>query len=495
MAPVRRQFAVLILVLSAARPGGAEPGATIRDAVAALQHGESVTIGRDVICAAQPLPLFYTRRGLQPAWSETDARALAGAIRTAGDDGLNPADYHLAAIETLHGEPRDLLLTDAFFLLGSHLLSGRVDPVTIEPTWCLEPRTADLVPALETALETHDVAATLARFRPAHPGYRQLREALEAYRRLPPWLPVERGATLRPGSSGPRLAQLVARLAASGELTGAHSSFDAGVGIAVRRFQRLHGLEEDGVVGPRTLRELNVSRDDRIRQLELNLERWRWLPATLGERHVVINLPQFELSIVERERAVASMRIIVGKDFDHRTPVFTSVIERIVFSPCWNVPDSIADRELWPKQRRDPAFFEREHVQVMANGRLRQAPGPWNALGLIKFDLPNRYAVYLHDTPARELFDRSMRTFSHGCIRLEKPVDLAAYLLPGWTPERIVTESKTGVEHTVNVPAPLMVHVLYWTALVDQGELRFAPDIYDRDPALDRAMGKRPDRF
>ncbi|HEX7420665.1 MAG TPA: L,D-transpeptidase family protein [Thermoanaerobaculia bacterium] len=212
-----------------------------------------------------------------------------------------------------------------------------------------------------------------------------------------------------------------------------------------------------------------------------------------------MNIPQFQLSVVEAERIVMTMRIVVGKDFTHRTPVFSSEIKEVVFSPDWDVPESIAAKEMWPKQRLDPAFFMREHIEVLASGRLRQKPGPWNSLGLLKFNLPNPYAVYLHDTPARELFGRSVRTFSHGCMRIEKPVDLAAYLLresPGWTVERIVAESQKGVEHTVAVRSPLPVHILYWTAFVDEaGELHFAPDVYDRDDVLDRAMRKPAPRF
>ena len=194
-----------------------------------------------------------------------------------------------------------------------------------------------------------------------------------------------------------------------------------------------------------------------------------------------------------------TMRIVVGKDFEHRTPVFSREIKQIVFSPYWNIPDSIAEKELWPKQERDRHFFEGEHIKVRPNGRLRQTPGPWNALGFIKFELPNPYSVYLHDTPARELFAQSVRTFSHGCIRVEKPVDLASYLLgddPSWTIDRVVAESRTGIEHSIDVKRPLMVHVLYWTAFVDtDSDLHFAPDIYARDPALDQAMRKRPPKF
>ena len=494
-----RQLFVMVLALAAA-----DPPVTIESAVETLRNGANLEIAGERICAAHPLPLFYARRKFQPAWSGRDQDALVDAVRHADDDGLNPADYHLAAIELLQrdsskGAERDVLLTDAFFLMASHLLAGRTDPVTIEPTWCLESRTSDIVPALETALENHDVAATLARFRSAHKGYVQLRAHLARYRRMPPWLLIDEGPSLRVEASGARVQQLVARLAASGELDVSYSTFDATVRDAVQRFQSTHGLEADGIAGVRTIRELNVPLAKRIRQIELNLERWRWLPAGLGARHALINIPQFQLSVVEAERIVMTMRVVVGKDFTHRTPVFSSEIKEVVFSPDWDVPESIAAKEMWPKQRRDPMFFAREHIEILASGRLRQKPGPWNALGLLKFNLPNPYAVYLHDTPARELFGRSVRTFSHGCIRIEKPVNLAAYLLresARWTVERIVTESQKGVEHTVAVPNPLPVHVLYWTAFVDEaGELHFAPDVYDRDNVLDRAMRKPAPRI
>jgi murein L,D-transpeptidase YcbB/YkuD len=490
---------IIALIVAAA-----VPPVTIPNAVETLRHGANLVVAGEPICATHPLPLFYARRDFQPAWSAADEDALLGAIRHAADEGLNPADYHLGALESLgrdgtHYAEIDLLLSDAFFLYASHLLAGRIDPITIEPTWCLEPRTSDLVPALETALENHEVAATLAGMRPSHTGYRQLRDELARYRRMTPWQPIDPGQTLRLGVLDSRVAQLVARLVASGDLEGAHASFDAAVQEAVRRFQRLHGLDDDGVAGARTLRQLNVPLSDRTRQLELNLERWRWLPATLGDRHALINIPQFQLSVIEHGAPVLTMRIVVGKDFEHRTPVFSREIKQIVFSPYWNIPDSIAEKELWPKQTLDRHFFKREHIQVRPNGRLRQTPGPWNALGFIKFELPNPYFVYLHDTPSRDLFAQSVRTFSHGCIRVEKPVDLAHYLLgddPLWTIDRVVAESRTGIEHTVDVKRPLMVHVLYWTAYVDtDGDLHFAPDIYARDPVLDQAMRKRPPKF
>lgn len=492
-------FALSVAVLHDAAAGDA---VTIRSAIDSLRRGRIVMVGGDPICASRPLPLFYNRRQFAPAWSAGDREELLAAIRDAKSDGLDPADYHPAAIDrTSDAEQRDLLLTDAFFLLASHLLSGRVDPESIEPTWCLTPRANDLVAALETALELHEVRATIARMSPAHPEYAALRRFLATYRRIAEaggWPAIDAKKSLRLGSRGPMVAQLTARLAASGDLAQAGEEFDASVDRAVRRFQSLQGLEPDGVVGPRTRAELNVTAAQRVRQIELNLERWRWLPATLGDPHALINIPAFSLAVTEHGRGVMSMRIVVGKDY-LRTPIFSGNITQVVLSPDWMVPDSIADKELWPKERRTPGYLASEHIEVLRGGKLRQTPGPWNSLGRIKFNIPNPYGVYLHDTPAKSLFEASTRAFSHGCMRIERPLELAEWLLrdrPEWPPGRIVQESQRGIETTIPVRNPLPVHVLYWTAYVDEsGELHFAPDIYHRDAPLDAAMRRAPSRF
>jgi murein L,D-transpeptidase YcbB/YkuD len=498
-----RSGLVLLLMFALPLPTAiADEAVTIRSAVASLSQGRTVVVSGDPICASRPLPLFYTRRQFVPAWSARDGDELLATINDAGSDGLDPAEYHLASImRTSDAEPRDLLLTDAFLLLTSHLLSGRVDPESIEPTWCLTPRANDLVAALETALELHDVRATIARMAPTHRDYRALRAALAAYRRMAiagGWPRLDAGSSLRLGDRGVPVMQLRARLVASGDLQQTGEDFDAAVDTAVRRFQRLHGLADDGVIGPRTRAELNVAVAARIRQLELNLERWRWLPSSLGDPYALINIPAFSLDVTEHERLVISMRIVVGQEYK-QTPIFSGAIMQVILSPDWDVPNSIATKELWPRERRTPGYLEREHIKVLPGGRLRQTPGPWNSLGLIKFNIPNRYDVYLHDTPARQLFALSNRAFSHGCMRIEKPVELAAWLLrdrPEWTRDRIVQESQRGIETSIDVTKPLAVHVLYWTAFVDDaGELHFAPDIYHRDPRLDAAMRRPPSRF
>jgi murein L,D-transpeptidase YcbB/YkuD len=493
---------VLLAFLLSMSPGtsAADDRVVIGGAVAALGKGETVSVMGEPICSSRPLALFYGRRNNEPAWQPADRDALLRAVHGAAADGLDPLDYHLTRIEAGRGSPPDLdlLMTDAFFLLGSHLLSGRVDPVSIEPTWCLAPRTNDLVGALETALELHDVEAAMARMAPSHRGYAALRNALAAMRRIDAaggWPVVDPGQPLRLKVQDPRVAQLIARLVVSGDLAQGPVDFDAAVDTAVRRFQRLHGLAEDGIAGRLTIAELNVPASARVRQLELNLERWRWLPATLGDPYLLLNIPAFSLTVYEHERPVLTSRVVVGKEY-LRTPIVSSAIKEVVLSPYWNVPESIARKELWPKERRQPGYLEREHIEVLSGGRLRQTPGKWNSLGLIKFNLPNPYDVYLHDTPAKELFNAHMRAFSHGCMRVENAVDLAAWLLrdrPEWPRDRIVAESQRGIQQFIAVRAPLAAHVLYWTSFVDDaGELHFAPDIYGRDGPLDAAMRVRP---
>ena len=256
----------------------------------------------------------------------------------------------------------------------------------------------------------------------------------------------------------------------------------------MRAFQRRHGLEEDGVAGPATLAELNQRAEDHVRQIEVNLERWRWLPRDLGRRHVRVNIAAFRLDAVEDGRTALDMRVIVGKPYT-RTPMFGSAMDAVIFNPSWYVPTSIAVHEILPKARKDPSYLRRGGYEVLSGSRIRQRPGPQNALGRIKFVFPNRFNVYLHDTPARTLFGRTVRTFSHGCIRIEKPADLAVWVLggddPRWTAEAVRAGVEAGRERRVALHEKVPVHVAYWTAWADErGTLRLGRDVYQRDGQL-----------
>lgn len=495
------------------------------------------------------MTVFYARRAFRPAWSDEHgpnrlADELIEAVRRADLDGLRPEEYHLESILSLLGDVRtdasgghltdpdrsaelDLLLTDAFLLYGSHLLQGRVDPETLHPRWTVNRRGADLAALLEDALDDRKISRALQRLAPTHDGYGRLRAALAHARALQlegGWEPLATGPALKRGDRGAPVAALRDRLRRGGDLTddgqGTGDSadvFDERLEQAVRRFQRRHGLEADGIVSAGTRAELNVSAVRRVRQLELNLERWRWLPKELGRRRIMVNIAAYELQVVEDEEVVLGMRVVVGRRY-RRTPVFSDTVRYLVLNPYWHVPRNIAVQDLLPKVQNDPSYFQRHQIRVVDgwggdakevdptvvdwaaqtaesfNFRLHQDPGPLNALGRIKFMFPNRYDVYLHDTPSRDLFEESRRDFSSGCIRVEHPLELAEYLLEkngGWKRPELQRTLEAGVERTVHLKRKIPIHLLYWTAWVDEdGTINFRPDIHDLDPLLAAALNK-----
>jgi murein L,D-transpeptidase YcbB/YkuD len=448
------------------------------------------TVAGDRICDVAGVRTFYARREAQPAWDEVTHASLLRAIDALADDGLEPDRYHRRALQQLSpGAERDVLATDAFLIAATHLSQGVVDPQFVRPDWCAPPPRLDVAAILQSALDERTIEQTLARLATRHEGYVRLRQALAEYRKVERaggWNAVPAGRSLRIGEDDPRVIDLRRRLG-DPETS---SRFDSGLDALVRHFQSHHGITEDGIVGPETLREMNVPAADRVRQIAANMERWRWMPQDLGTGYLIVNIAAFRLDVIEAGRSVLTMKTVVGKEYT-RTPFFAARIVEVVANPWWNVPDSIARKELWPKQRRDPSYFAREHMVVM-NGRIRQRPGTWNSLGRLKFNMPNRYDVYLHDTPAKGLFALPFRAFSHGCIRLERPMDLALYLLrdqPRWTASAIETAIASGKEQSIPLTSPRPVYVLYWTAWVgDDGHMEFHRDHYDRDAALAAAL-------
>jgi murein L,D-transpeptidase YcbB/YkuD len=505
----------------------------------------------ETICGLKLLPLFYQERGFAPAWSNSGhllprAKVLIQTVQNAFQDGLEPRNYHAIAIaQTLemlthasqatvqrkahYWADLDLLLTDAFILLGTHLSEGRIDPETLHPDWLVAERSIDLLPLLQTASDTNLLDRAFERLRPAHQGYLSLRNALQRLRNLQDrggWPTFAGGPTLRPGDLDPRVASLRRRLETSGDIESGPVSetparYTDALADGVKRFQLRHGLTPDGLVGSKTRKALNVSIDRRIRQIELNLERWRWLPHDLGRRHIVVNTADFSLRVVEADTDVLKMRVVVGRPA-RRTPVFSSQISYLVFNPYWNVPYTIAVEDILPKVVSEEDYLVRQQIRVFTNRndsadevdpqtvnwkhydkthfpfRLRQEPGPNNALGRIKFIFPNRFAVYLHDTPQRSLFNFTQRDFSSGCIRLENAQALAGYLLKersGYSPQTITSILSSGVRQVARIPTPIPVHLIYMTAWVDaNSRLQFRDDIYRRDSDLNAALKqRRPD--
>ncbi|RNC67797.1 MAG: peptidoglycan-binding protein [Desulfuromonadales bacterium] len=497
-----------------------------------------IALDGEFICACGVIADFYKSRAFRPAWSDDKgptlrADALVAELRRADTHGLKPPNYHMKQIETWLTAARqeshrpemlanlDILLTDAYLLYASHLLSGHVNPETLGAEWYIRRPEVDLDTFLRNALASGDIAGSLNSLLPADPGYGRLRDALRHYRQIRArggWLPVPDGPTLRRGDAEARVAALRARLAVTGELNPGFAEgeeFDEEVEQAVIRFQQRHGLAADGIVGPKTLATLNVTAEEREKQILVNLDRMRWLPAELGRRYIMVNVANFGLDVVEEGQPVLTMRAIVGRTY-RQTPSFTAKLNHLIFSPYWHIPHSIAVKDLLPKIQKDRRFLAKQKIRVFQGSsqidpagvnwrslsetnfpyRLRQDPGPLNSLGHVKFMLPNRFNVYIHDTPSRELFDKAVRDFSSGCIRIDKPVELAEYLLaddPEWTSEDILAAMEQPKEKLVRLRRPIPVYFLYSTAWVDEeGTLQFRDDLYARDALVAAALEAPP---
>ena len=488
---------------------------------------------------ASPVPIDPAR--LRPWASE-----IVSLLTSAADDGLDPADYGAArlraALDLVAANPLaseaaarlDAALLAAWLRYLSDLRIGRVDPRQVRQAYRVPAGGAfEPAAAVEAALAAGSLGPALRAATPPLPMYGELRKALASCRALAahaawqqplPPLPKLPGrgtsAKLEAGQDWAGAGQLAQRLAAWGDLAAvpvpAPTQLDEPLVEALRAFQNRHGLNDDGVLGPATLNALQVTPAQRAQQIVLTLERLRWTPLLQGPRMIVVNLPEFVLRaydvqpdgrIVMRER----MKVIVGRALNTRTPQFDELMRHVEFSPYWNVPSSIARRELVPRLRRDPGYFVREGFEfvdgsgqvtsgltaarldaVMAGAlRIRQRPGQRNALGDVKFVFPNRDSIYLHHTPATELFARDRRDFSHGCIRVEQPVALARFVLqdePGWTEARIRAAMAAGTSTTQRLSQPLPVLISYGTALVLGGRLHFFDDIYGHDRVLQAAL-------
>jgi L,D-transpeptidase YcbB len=468
---------------------------------------------------------FYESRAYDFVWLDgaapnSRAQALQKAVQDAVGDGLDPADYDFKALEPLQARSRswiplkkgpvpaaqraeaELRFTASYLKLASELLVGRVDPARVDAHWFGQYRLVAPEKMLERAAETGRVQATLNGLVPHHPQYEALRKAMARYRELAAQGGWPTGFTMGRLDAA-ALARLRQRLAAEGDLPGAAApaseAADPALRAALRRFEQRHGLPEDGQLDADVVRELNVPVTTRLRELELNLERWRWLPESLGDKHILVNIPSYSLTGVENGKTTIGMRVVTGK-IENPTPIFSDSMSSVVFSPYWNVPPSIARKEILPALMRDASYLSRNDMEVVRGSQVvspwgvdwegngytvRQRPGPRNSLGQVKFVFPNNFDVYLHDTPADTLFASTTRSFSHGCVRVEKPFELAQWVLAGqsqWTPERIQAAMQAGKEQHVALKKAIPVYLVYATAWVGpDGLVDFRDDIYGHD--------------
>lgn len=493
---------------------------------AAVASGAVLTVtGKPV--ETEPLRAFYEQRAFAPVWVSAGGlnqrgQALLQVFDGAGRDGLVPADYDPGASARVRGDvvhlaSTEISLSAALLRYASDIRRGRAVPEKMDENQRIAPRPIDPAQVLTGVAAAADMDAYLALLAPADPFYLGLRQALDRYTAIAAgggWPTIAPGGKLALGVVDSRVPSLRRRLQLNGDLAadplGATSNqFNDSLRQAVRRFQQRHGLSATGEVNAATLQALNVPVATRIGQILINLERARWLPEDLGDPYVLVNMAAFELNVVEAGKSVLEMRVVVGER-DKETPIFSDEISYIEINPYWNVPKSIAYKEKLPQLRRNPYALNSQNIRVFAPGggavdpgtvnwaavgpnfpyRLRQEPGPKNALGRIKFMFPNPYDVYMHDTPSRALFKRQVRAFSHGCIRVEKPMELAEFLLgSGWPRTRIERAIDSGKNTPITLARPVPVHLVYLTAWVDaEGVVQFRDDLYNRDARLVAAL-------
>lgn len=473
---------------------------------------------------------FYKDRKFEPAWIDgrrprAQMDDFIGALQQADREGLDPELYSASALAARRKEAGrgfltkkgfdeaeavrlDVWLTYLYLHYASDLAYGLADLAHADPDWQIRDDTIDPAGLLTDALDRNRVARSLEELLPADPQYAALRDALARYRdieRQGGWPSLPRNLRLKPGQRNAAIPALARRLAITGDNTASldeHTNvYDEPLQDAVERFQRRHGLEADGKLGPALVAELNVPVQTRVWQIALSLERWRWLPRDLGARYVLVNIPEYRLEVWDHGRVAVDMNVVVGKQ-ETPTPIFSDRMTYLVFAPYWNMPADIVEQETLPSVMSDPAFLERANIEVLDKGgklipasdvdledpsayRFRQRPGTSNSLGLVKFMFPNQYNVYFHDTPADSLFARATRSFSHGCVRLENPEALAEYVLadqPAWTADRIQEAMNADEERTVKLKDPLPVYLGYWTARVaPDGVMQFRNDVYGVD--------------
>lgn len=474
---------------------------------------------------------FYEQHGFAPVWTRPETvEQLLAALRGLASDGLDPQDYGLskllrmqAALAAPDATPLeraqfDLAATRAYLTALLHLYRGKVDPATLDPHWNFDPREldpADGVQAAWTAVSEGRVAAMFDRARPQHPIYARLRAALAKLRTIEDqggWPTLPLGPALKPGMDDPRVTLLRRRLQMGGYLSAPQPSdphYGPALAEAVRHFQQEQYLPVDGVVGKATLAALNVPAGARIDQLRVNLERARWLLHELKGDFVVVDIAGYSVAYYRDGKPVWHARVQVGKPY-RRTPVFKSKITYLTLNPTWTVPPTILRHDILPKLRKGLGYLAANRLRVLdGQGRplspasvdwshphgivLRQDAGEGNALGRLAIRFPNPYSVYMHDTPHQELFAREQRAFSSGCIRVERPRELAVLLLddPQWDRAALDRAIDTNQTRTVSLKRPVPLLLAYWTVeLHDDGTLGFRPDIYRRDAALLAALDR-----
>jgi murein L,D-transpeptidase YcbB/YkuD len=467
---------------------------------------------KDVEVYDSAVTAFYQMRERRYAWFDENgltepAHNLFNRLSNLKDEGLrmfppyiDELDSMMMADQVLSVEKdyqTELLLSALYFYYAKHVWEGVDEKESIAQEWYLPRKKVNAGDYLDSLLSNSSNQSNFEK--PLYKQYYLLRDALKKYYQLSEsggWEQIHtRLKKIQLKDSLPEIIAIKTRLVKTGELAVHDSSmvFNEELLDAVKKFQENNGLESDGIIGAGVLTAMNVSVEKRIEQIMINMERCRWVPAQLSNEYLVVNIPDYKLYAFKGDSLLWDMNVVVGKAL-HKTVIFYGELKYVVFSPYWNVPNSIYKAEIVPGMAKDPAYLEKHNMEKYGN-TVRQKPGPNNSLGLVKFLFPNSYNIYLHDTPSKNLFSRSNRAFSHGCIRVADPLFLSKYLLrdePEWTEEKIVAAMHKGKERYVQLKETVPVFIAYLTAWVSgEGALQFREDIYKRDERLAKTILKK----
>lgn len=497
----------------------------IRKYIESISAGVPTEVQGQLIHSTTLLPEFYFENQFQRVWTRPLQASFLGLVRRAYEHGLNPADYHFNAISTLYADAvesqstdAEILFTDAFLLYASHFLNGKLNPEEVEGEWQAVRREGNAKSFLKKCLASGNIEEHFKELEPENVSYHGLLEALKKYREIQKnggWDLLEAGETLKPQMAGARVTALKHRLSIEGYFLmegDPNDMYTQDLSEAVREFQKHHGLEVDGNVGKQTLASLNIPVSSKIAQIRANMERLRWISQDMGAHYVFVNIADFTMKVYRGDTLSYQQNVVVGKPF-RKTPVFSDLMTYFVLNPYWTVPPTILFNDVLPEVKKDINYLKVKNMKVLKGSEvvdpqtidwsklsrsnfpytIRQDPGPTNALGAVKFMFPNKYNIYIHDTPSKELFNRPDRAFSSGCIRLNKPMGFVDYLItdiPDWNSEKVDNTLKTGKDKTVMLKKPINVHILYLTAWADDSGVQFRNDVYQRDAAVIEALAE-----
>lgn len=497
----------------------------IRKYTESISAGVPTEVQGQLIHSTTLLPEFYFENQFQRVWTRPLQASFLGLVRRAYEHGLNPADYHFSAINALHADAvesqstdAEILFTDAFLLYASHFLNGKLNPEEVEGEWQAVRREGNAKSFLKKCLASGNIEVHFKELEPENVSYHGLLKALKKYREIQNnggWDLLEAGETLKPQMAGARVTALKHRLSIEGYFLmegDPNDVYTQDLSEAVREFQKHHGLEVDGNVGKQTLASLNIPVSSKIAQIRANMERLRWISQDMGAHYVFVNIADFTMKVYRGDTLSYQQNVVVGKPF-RKTPVFSDLMTYFVLNPYWTVPPTILFNDVLPEVKKDINYLKVKNMKVLKGSEvvdpqsidwsklsrsnfpytIRQDPGPTNALGAVKFMFPNKYNIYIHDTPSKELFNRPDRAFSSGCIRLNKPMGFVDYLItdiPDWNSEKVDNTLKTGKDKTVMLKRPINVHILYLTAWADDSGVQFRNDVYQRDAAVIEALAE-----